>query len=205
MGQAAFLSKNMSAVHDSFYLSIPRKFQKTKACLGILTSHVENSIKSYHITFAGTVFWPMFVLASLAAIVGSQSIISATFSIVKQCLSLGCFPRVKVVHTSRWIYGQIYIPEINWILMVLCLAVTIGFRDINIIGNAYGKSDLFNNAETMQILWYTWVFLLNQMVPHVLHFIQNLLFSVQHSSPSYVDNSLLSCTFNVTVLDSTKI
>ena len=109
MGQAAFLSKNMSDVHDSFYLSIPR-----------------------------TVFWPMFVLASLAAIVGSQSIISATFSIVKQCLSLGCFPRVKVVHTSRWIYGQIYIPEINWILMVLCLAVTVGFRDINIIGNAYG-------------------------------------------------------------------
>ncbi|VAH42478.1 unnamed protein product [Triticum turgidum subsp. durum] len=126
MGQAAFLSKNMSDVHDSFYLSIPR-----------------------------TVFWPMFVLASLAAIVGSQSIISATFSIVKQCLSLGCFPRVKVVHTSRWIYGQIYIPEINWILMVLCLAVTVGFRDINIIGNAYGKFDHFNNAETMQILWYT--------------------------------------------------
>ncbi|KQK14791.1 potassium transporter 7 [Brachypodium distachyon] len=109
MGQAAFLSKNISDVEDSFYQSIPRP-----------------------------VFWPMFVLASLAAVVGSQSVISATFSIVKQCLSLGCFPRVKVVHTSRWIYGQIYIPEINWILMVLCLAVTVGFRDITVIGNAYG-------------------------------------------------------------------
>ncbi|KAL6896907.1 hypothetical protein ACP4OV_007479 [Aristida adscensionis] len=109
MGQAAFLSKNMSAVRDSFYLSIPRP-----------------------------VFWPVFVIATLAAVVGSQAIISATFSIVKQCLALGCFPRVKVVHTSRWIHGQIYIPEINWILMVLCLAVTIGFRDITIIGNAYG-------------------------------------------------------------------
>jgi KUP system potassium uptake protein len=97
----------------------------------------------------------MFVLASLAAIVGSQAIISATFSIVKQCLSLGCFPRVKVVHTSRWIYGQIYIPEINWILMVLCLAVTVGFRDITVIGNAYGKSDHFSNTETMQFLWNT--------------------------------------------------
>nr|BAE93236.1 potassium transporter [Phragmites australis] len=109
MGQAAFLSRNMSAVHDSFYLSIPRP-----------------------------VFWPVFVIATLAAIVGSQAIISATFSIVKQCLALGCFPRVKVVHTSRWIHGQIYIPEINWILMVLCLAVTLGFRDITVIGNAYG-------------------------------------------------------------------
>ncbi|CAL5061105.1 unnamed protein product [Urochloa decumbens] len=109
MGQAAFLSKNMSAVYNSFYLSIP-----------------------------SPLFWPVFVIATLAAIVGSQAIISATFSIVKQCLALGCFPRVKVVHTSRWIHGQIYIPEINWILMVLCLAVALGFRDITVIGNAYG-------------------------------------------------------------------
>lgn len=84
-------------------------------------------------------FWPVFVVATLAAVVGSQAVISATFSIVKQCQALGCFPRVKVVHTSRWIYGQIYIPEINWILMVLCVAVTVAFRDTTLIGNAYGK------------------------------------------------------------------
>jgi KUP system potassium uptake protein len=103
----------------------------------------------------------MFVLASLAAIVGSQAIISATFSIVKQCLSLGCFPRVKVVHTSRWIYGQIYIPEINWILMVLCLAVTVGFRDVTVIGNAYGKSDHFfpDLAVILLIIWTNFFFM----------------------------------------------
>ncbi|KAL6003524.1 hypothetical protein ACLOJK_023755 [Asimina triloba] len=88
----------------------------------------------------GPLYWPVFVIATLAAIVGSQAVISATFSIIKQCHALGCFPRVKVVHTSRHIYGQIYIPEINWILMILCLAVTVGFRDITLIGNAYGKS-----------------------------------------------------------------
>ncbi|XP_073003878.1 probable potassium transporter 2 [Typha latifolia] len=109
MGQAAFLSRNFSDVPTSFYESIPRP-----------------------------VFWPIFVVATLASIVASQAVISATFSIVKQCHALGCFPRVKVVHTSRWIYGQIYIPEINWILMVLCLAVTIGFQDTTVIGNAYG-------------------------------------------------------------------
>lgn len=109
MGQAAYLTKNLSAVPISFYASIP-----------------EN------------VFWPVFLVATLATIVASQAVISATFSIVKQCLALGCFPRVKIVHTSRWIHGQIYIPEINWILMVLCLAVTIGFRDTTLIGNAYG-------------------------------------------------------------------
>ncbi|KAM3335332.1 hypothetical protein ACQJBY_029647 [Aegilops geniculata] len=71
-------------------------------------------------------------------VVGSQAVISATFSIVKQCHALGCFPRVKIVHTSRWIHGQIYIPEINWILMVLCVAVTVAFGDTTLIGNAYG-------------------------------------------------------------------
>jgi len=109
MGQAAFLSKNISNISRSFYDSIPER-----------------------------VFWPVFVVATLAAIVGSQAVISATFSIVKQCHALGCFPRIKIVHTSRNICGRIYIPEINWILLVLCLAVTVGFRDTTLIGNAYG-------------------------------------------------------------------
>ncbi|XP_022148165.1 potassium transporter 4 [Momordica charantia] len=109
MGQAAFLSKNLDLFPNSFYDSIPKP-----------------------------VFWPVFIIATLAAIVGSQAVITATFSIVKQCHALGCFPRVKVVHTSKHIYGQIYIPEINWILMVLTLSITIGFRDTTMIGNAYG-------------------------------------------------------------------
>lgn len=109
MGQAAFLSKHLESIPHCFYDSIP-----------------------------GTVFWPVFVIATLAAVVGSQAVITATFSIVKQCNALGCFPRVKVVHTSQNMYGQIYIPEINWILMLLTLAITIGFRDTTMIGNAYG-------------------------------------------------------------------
>jgi KUP system potassium uptake protein len=71
--------------------------------------------------------------------IASQAIITATFSIIKQSAALGCFPRVKVVHTSNNIAGQVYIPEINWILMVLCLSITAGFRDTDEIGNAYGK------------------------------------------------------------------
>lgn len=109
MGQAAFLSKNIASINVSFYDSIP-----------------------------DSIFWPVFVIATLAAIVGSQAVISATFSIIRQCHALGCFPRIKVVHTSRDVYGQIYVPEINWILMILCLAITVGFRDTTIIGNAYG-------------------------------------------------------------------
>lgn len=91
------------------------------------------------VLYADPVFWPVFVIAILAAIVGSQAVITATFSIIKQCHALGCFPRVKVVHTLKHIYGQIYIPELNWILMILTLAIAIGFRDTTLIGNAYGK------------------------------------------------------------------
>lgn len=102
------------------------------------SKHWVNELALYWI-FAAPVFWPVFLIATLAAIVGSQAVISATFSIVKQCVSLYCFPRVKVIHTSREIHGQIYIPEINWILFLLCLAITVGFRDTTTIGNAYGE------------------------------------------------------------------
>ena len=92
--------------------------------------------------FSDRVFWPVLVIATLATVVGSQAIISATFSIISQCRALGCFPRIKVVHTSSQVHGQIYIPEVNWVLMFLCLGVTVGFRDTEMIGNAYGMNFL---------------------------------------------------------------
>ncbi|KAL0769684.1 hypothetical protein Bca101_034834 [Brassica carinata] len=110
MGQAAYLSQHHNSAHAiGFYVSVPK-----------------------------CVHWPVLMIAILASVVGSQAIISGTFSIINQSQSLGCFPRVKVIHTSDKIHGQIYIPEINWMLMVLCIAVTIGFRDVKHLGNASG-------------------------------------------------------------------
>lgn len=57
------------------------------------------------------VYWPMFVVAVIAAVIASQAMISATFSIIKQSMALGCFPRVTVIHTSSKYEGQVYIPE----------------------------------------------------------------------------------------------
>lgn len=109
-GQAAYIMKNKGHVVDAFYRSIPH-----------------------------AMYWPMFVVATLAAAIASQATISASYSIIKQALALGCFPRVKVVHTSKKFLGQIYIPDINWILMILCVAVTAGFKNQSQIGNAYGE------------------------------------------------------------------
>lgn len=110
-GQAAYLMNHQDHVVDAFYRSIP-----------------------------DSIYWPVFIVATAAAIVASQATISATFSIIKQALALGCFPRVKVVHTSKKFLGQIYIPDINWILMILCIAVTAGFKNQSQIGNAYGTA-----------------------------------------------------------------
>ena len=81
----------------------------------------------------------MFVVATLAAIIASQAMISATFSIIEQSLALGCFPTVKVIHTSPKFMGQVYIPEVNWILMALCVFITAVFKTTTYIGNAYGN------------------------------------------------------------------
>lgn len=80
----------------------------------------------------------MFVVAVLSAIIASQSLISGAFSIIQQSLALGCFPRVKVIHTSSKYEGQIYIPEVNYMLMIACIAVTAAFRTTEQISNAYG-------------------------------------------------------------------
>jgi len=90
-------------------------------------------------SFAERIYWPVFVVATAAAIVASQATITATFSIIKQALAHGCFPRVKVIYTSKKFAGQIYSPDINWVLMILCIAVTAGFENQNQIGNAYGN------------------------------------------------------------------
>lgn len=78
------------------------------------------------------------MVAVAASIIASQAMISGAFSIVSQSLRMGCFPRVKVVHTSAKYEGQVYIPEINYLLMLACIAVTLAFRTTEKIGHAYG-------------------------------------------------------------------
>ncbi|VVA28123.1 PREDICTED: potassium transporter [Prunus dulcis] len=108
-GQAAYLTKYPEKVTDTFYASIP-----------------------------SPMYWPTFVVAVFAAIIASQALITGTFSIISQSLSMGCFPRVKIVHTSAKNEGQVYIPEINYILMIFCVIITAAFKTTEKIGNAYG-------------------------------------------------------------------
>ncbi|KAK0575356.1 hypothetical protein LWI29_037840 [Acer saccharum] len=92
---------------------------------------------------SGPLYWPMFVVAVLAAIIASQALISGAFSVIQQSLAMGCFPRVKVMHTSAKYEGQVFIPEINYLLMLACVGVTLGFKTTEKMGNAYGIAVVF--------------------------------------------------------------
>lgn len=113
MGQAAYLIKHPLSVDRVFYNSIP-----------------------------DGLFWPVFIIATVAAVIASQAMISASFSCVKQAMALGCFPRLKIVHTSKRLMGQIYIPVINWFLMIMCIFVVAAFRSTTDIANAYGIAEV---------------------------------------------------------------
>ncbi|XP_058758685.1 putative potassium transporter 12 [Vicia villosa] len=113
MGQAAFLMKNPASYSSVFYKSVPE-----------------------------SLFWPVFVIATLGAMIASQAMISATFSCVKQSMALGCFPRLKIIHTSKKFMGQIYIPVINWFLMIMCIVVVYIFKSTTDIANAYGIAEV---------------------------------------------------------------
>ena len=70
----------------------------------------------------------MVVLATMAAVIASQAIISGAFSLTMQAIQLGYSPRLKVLYTSARIIGQIYVPVVNWILMFCCIGLVLGFR-----------------------------------------------------------------------------
>ncbi|XP_013597662.1 PREDICTED: potassium transporter 9-like isoform X2 [Brassica oleracea var. oleracea] len=141
-GQAAYLVNHKDHYDDAFYASIPR-----------------------------SVYWPMFVVATGAAIVGSQAAVSGTYSIIKQAVSHGCFPRVKIVHTSKKFVGQIYCPDINWMLMLGCIAVTASFKNQSQIGNAYGT------AVVLVMLVTTLLMVLTMLLVWRCHWILVLIFA----------------------------
>lgn len=108
-GQGALLLRNPEAAENSFYLMAP-----------------------------SWALYPLIGLATLATIIASQALISGAFSITMQAEHLGFLPRVQIVHTSPTAYGQIYIPFVNWTLMIACILVVIGFRSSSNLAAAYG-------------------------------------------------------------------
>src|SRR5450755_443179 len=108
-GQGALLIENPAAISNPFYLMAP-----------------------------AWSLWPLVVLATAATVIASQAVISGVFSVTTQAVSLGLLPRVRVEHSSAVHAGQIYVPTMNWILMVAALALVMGFGSSAALAGAYG-------------------------------------------------------------------
>ena len=81
---------------------------------------------------------PLVILATIATVIASQAVISGAFSMTKQAMSLGYTPRMEVLHTSEDEIGQIYVPAINWFLMVSIIFLILGFQSSSNLAAAYG-------------------------------------------------------------------
>ncbi len=108
-GQGALLLRDPAAAINPFYLLAPEAFK-----------------------------WPLLVIATLAAVVASQALISGAFSLTQQSVQLGYSPRMQIIHTSEHEQGQIYIPEVNKALMIGCLLLVLGFKNSSALSAAYG-------------------------------------------------------------------
>jgi KUP system potassium uptake protein len=82
--------------------------------------------------------YPLVVLATAAAVIASQAIISGAFSLTMQAIQLGYSPRLKAIYTSERVIGQIYVPVVNWGLMLACVGLVLGFRTSSNLAAAYG-------------------------------------------------------------------
>ena len=84
--------------------------------------------------------YPLVALATMAAIIASQALISGAFSLTRQAIQLGYCPRLAIDYTSASHQGQIYLPQVNWALMVATIGLVIGFRSSSALAAAYGMA-----------------------------------------------------------------
>jgi len=123
-GQGAYLLEHPEAGTSTFFALVPRQH-----------------------------LYPMIALATMATVVASQALISGAFSLSRQALQLGYLPRLTIRHTSGSEAGQIYIPEVNELMMVGCIAVVFGFGSSSKLAAAYGAAVTGTMAIT-SVLFY---------------------------------------------------
>ncbi len=130
-GQGALLIANPSAIDNPFYHAFP-----------------------------GWALYPMVALATTAAVIASQASITGASSLIRQAVQLGYLPRFNIVQTSARAYGQIYIPALNWFLLVMVLAAVLGFGSSSALAQAYGVAltgtMLVTTILTFFVIRYAW-------------------------------------------------
>ena len=125
LGQGALLLADPAAVRNPFYLMVP-----------------------------SWALLPLVLLATAATVIASQAVISGAFSLARQCVQLGFLPRLETRHTSEHEIGQIYAPQVNWMLMAGVIALVVGFRSSSSLASAYGIAVTGTMAIDGILFWF---------------------------------------------------
>jgi KUP system potassium uptake protein len=104
----------------------------------LLLAHPEAIQNPFYLLAPGWALYPMVVLSTVATVIASQAVISGAYSLTHQAIQLGYAPRMEVQHTSSRQIGQIYLPPVNWMLLVAVAALVLGFGSSSSLAAAYG-------------------------------------------------------------------
>ena len=104
----------------------------------LLLEHPEMASNPFYGMVPPALLYPMVALSTLATIIASQAMISGVYSMTQQAIQLGFTPRMHIVHTSERAVGQIYLPSVNWMLMIACIGLVLVFKESSRLAAAYG-------------------------------------------------------------------
>ena len=121
-----------------FGLVLPALFLNYLGQGAMLINTPEAAVNPFYLLAPRWALYPLVALATMAAIIASQALISGAFSLTRQAIQLGYCPRLDIQYTSPHQQGQIYIPQVNWLLMISTVGLVVGFRSSSALAAAYG-------------------------------------------------------------------
>ena len=104
----------------------------------LLIGHPEAIENPFYLMAPTWALYPLLILSTLATVIASQAVISGAFSMTRQAVQLGYCPRMNILHTSGEEQGQVYVPAINWLLMVSVFVLVLSFKSSTALASAYG-------------------------------------------------------------------
>jgi KUP system potassium uptake protein len=120
----------------------------------LLIAHPGAVANPFYLAFPTWALYPMVALATGATVIASQATISGAFSLTRQAVQLGFLPRMTIRHTSARTIGQIYVPAVNWVLLVVVAAAVIGFGSSTRLASAYGIAVMGTMLVTTVLTWF---------------------------------------------------
>ncbi|HEX6811211.1 MAG TPA: potassium transporter Kup [Planctomycetota bacterium] len=137
-----------------FFVAFPALVLNYLGQGGLLLSNPAGAENPFFMLAPGYALYPLVALSVLASAIASQALIAGTFSITWQAIQLGYLPRMEVRHTSPDERGQIYLPHVNWFLMVCCIGICIGFGSSSALASAYGIAVTMTMLITTALLYF---------------------------------------------------